>query len=73
MRGASMRVLWIAPQGCVYYPVYEAVQSLTVQSLQPREAGLRLRRMVDGQLARLPVALRAAVPGVIPGEGWFQR
>ena len=27
MRGATMRVAWIAPQGCVYYPVYEAVQS----------------------------------------------
>ena len=26
MRGAWMRVAWIAPQGCVYYPVYEAVQ-----------------------------------------------
>ena len=22
----AMRVAWIAPQGCVYYPVYEAVQ-----------------------------------------------
>lgn len=27
MRGAGMRVLWIAPQGCVYYPAYEAAQS----------------------------------------------
>lgn len=26
MRGAGMRVAWIAPQGCVYYPVYEYVQ-----------------------------------------------
>ena len=25
-RGAVMRVVWIAPQGCVYYPVYELVQ-----------------------------------------------
>ena len=23
MRGASMRVVWIAPQGCIYYPAYE--------------------------------------------------
>ena len=28
MRGAGMRVAWIAPQGCVYYPAYEAVQRL---------------------------------------------
>ena len=21
MRGATMRVLWVAPQGCVYYPI----------------------------------------------------
>ena len=28
MRGAGMRVVWIAPQGCVYYPAYEAVQRL---------------------------------------------
>ena len=26
MRGSAMRVIWIAPQGCVYYPMYEAVQ-----------------------------------------------
>ena len=26
MRGASMRVVWIAPQGCIYYPAYETVQ-----------------------------------------------
>ena len=23
MRGAGMRVVWIAPQGCIYYPAYE--------------------------------------------------
>ena len=23
MRGAGMRVFWIAPQGCVYFPAYE--------------------------------------------------
>ena len=23
MRGAAMRVVWIAPQGCIYYPAYE--------------------------------------------------
>ena len=34
MRGAGMRVVWIAPQGCVYYPVYEAVQRM----LTPKEA-----------------------------------
>mmetsp|Transcript_13475 Transcript_13475/g.32157 ORF Transcript_13475/g.32157 Transcript_13475/m.32157 type:complete len:303 (+) Transcript_13475:14-922(+) len=28
MRGAGARVIWIAPQGCVYYPVYEAVQKI---------------------------------------------
>lgn len=28
MRGAGFRVVWIAPQGCVYYPVYEAVQRM---------------------------------------------
>jgi hypothetical protein len=28
MRGAGMRVVWVAPQGCVYYPTYEAVQRL---------------------------------------------
>jgi len=28
MRGAGMRVVWIAPQGCVYYPVYELVQRI---------------------------------------------
>jgi hypothetical protein len=27
MKGAGMRTLWIAPQGCVYYPVYELMQS----------------------------------------------
>ena len=27
MRGALMRTLWIAPQGCIYYPVYEYVQT----------------------------------------------
>ena len=26
MRGAGMRLIWIAPQGCVYYPVYELTQ-----------------------------------------------
>jgi len=35
-RGAFMRVVWIAPQGCIYYPVYEAVQSSWfIQSLIP--------------------------------------
>lgn len=28
MRGAGARVIWIAPQGCVYYPVYEIVQQM---------------------------------------------
>lgn len=28
MAGAGMRVLWIAPQGCIYYPVYEFVKRL---------------------------------------------
>ena len=28
MRGAGWRVVWIAPQGCVYYPAYEAVQRM---------------------------------------------
>ena len=28
MRGACMRVVWIAPQGCIYYPVYEWAQNL---------------------------------------------
>ena len=32
MRGAGMRVVWISPQGCVYYPVYEAVQRLLTPS-----------------------------------------
>ena len=36
MRGAGMRVLWIAPQGCIYYPVYEAVQQLQPRRLQRR-------------------------------------
>jgi hypothetical protein len=27
MRGAMMRTIWIAPQGCIYYPVYEFVQN----------------------------------------------
>ena len=26
LRGAAMRVAWIAPQGCIYYPVYEFMQ-----------------------------------------------
>lgn len=26
MRGAAMRVVWIAPQGTVYYPTYEWMQ-----------------------------------------------
>jgi hypothetical protein len=26
LRGAAMRVAWIGPQGCVYYPVYELMQ-----------------------------------------------
>ena len=29
LRGAGMRVAWIAPQGCVYYPAYELVQIVT--------------------------------------------
>ena len=28
MRGAGLRVAWIAPQGCIYYPAYEAAQRL---------------------------------------------
>lgn len=28
MRGAGMRVAWIAPQGSIYYPAYEATQRL---------------------------------------------
>jgi hypothetical protein len=28
LRGAGMRVAWIGPQGCVYYPVYELAQQL---------------------------------------------
>ncbi len=32
MRGAGMRVLWIAPQGCVYYPVYELMQTALTPS-----------------------------------------
>ena len=28
LRGAAMRVAWIGPQGCVYYPVYELVQQV---------------------------------------------
>jgi len=28
MRGAGMRVAWIAPQGCIYYPAYETVQRM---------------------------------------------
>ena len=27
LRGSGMRVAWIAPQGCVYYPVYELAQT----------------------------------------------
>lgn len=26
MRGAGMRVAWIGPQGCIYYPAYEMAQ-----------------------------------------------
>uniref|UniRef100_A0A7S0LDU2 Mitochondrial carrier protein n=1 Tax=Coccolithus braarudii TaxID=221442 RepID=A0A7S0LDU2_9EUKA len=26
MRGAGMRTIWIMPQGCIYYPLYELVQ-----------------------------------------------
>ncbi len=26
LRGAALRVAWVGPQGCVYYPVYEFVQ-----------------------------------------------
>merc|ERR1740133_791072 len=57
MRGASMRVLWIAPQGCVYYPVYEAVQSC-----RPRQLRRDLRLRLDCQVARLPPAMQAAMP-----------
>ena len=32
MRGAGMRVLWIAPQGCIYYPVYELTLRLLGRS-----------------------------------------
>ena len=28
LRGAGMRVAWIGPQGCVYYPVYELIQQM---------------------------------------------
>lgn len=28
MRGAGMRTLWICPQGCIYYPVYEYLQQV---------------------------------------------
>ena len=28
LRGAAMRVAWIGPQGCVYYPVYEFMQQI---------------------------------------------
>ena len=31
MNGAGMRVVWISPQGCVYYPVYEAAQRFLAQ------------------------------------------
>ena len=35
MRGALMRVAWIAPQGCVYYPIYEYAQRLNVAGKTP--------------------------------------
>lgn len=35
LRGAAARVAWIAPQGCIYYPVYEYVQSF---GLPPRRS-----------------------------------
>ena len=37
MQGAGMRVVWIAPQGCVYYPAYEFVQRL----LAPKPSELK--------------------------------
>ena len=50
MRGAAMRTVWIAPQGCVYYPVYEACQA-------------RLLRSSSAAAARPPrAALRRAAP-----------
>ena len=53
-------------QGCVYYPVYEAVQSC-----RPRELRRDLRRTVDRQVARLPWLLQAAMPwqAGVPGAG----
>ena len=35
MRGAGMRTVWIMPQGCVYYPVYEAVQRMLTPAPAP--------------------------------------
>ena len=39
MRGAGMRTIWIMPQGCVYYPVYEGVQRL-LNSKRPFKKGV---------------------------------
>lgn len=36
MRGAGMRVAWIAPQGMVYYPAYELVQRRLSRAREPK-------------------------------------
>ena len=63
MRGAYMRVLWIAPQGCIYYPVYEAVQSW--QGLRPGrlQTALRLQQDRIAAALQLPGSASAAKAG----------
>ena len=45
--------MWIAPQGCLYYPVYEAVQNA-----QPT----RVARALSARRAKLVAALRLGSP-----------
>ena len=44
MRGAGMRTLWIAPQGCVYYPVYELVLAVLEKNAREKSEQANGRR-----------------------------
>jgi hypothetical protein len=60
MRGAGMRVFWIAPQGCVYFPAYELTLRCLACMCSPR------RPVPSPQVRLLPrVRAHATLPRTI--------
>jgi hypothetical protein len=69
MRGAGMRTLWIMPQGCVYYPVYEAVQRLLAPPIPPAVSGGIPEGGAVPRPGGIPEGGAAPKPGGIPEGG----